>query len=66
MAVVANRTSSILCFRLGIMEISHPPLYPLVSAVVTWMFWVRQGKYYKIVTFGFKYPYAHPVLRFLN
>jgi hypothetical protein len=42
------------------------PLYPLVSAVVTWMFWVRQGKYYKIVTFGFKYPYAHPVLRFLN
>ena len=36
------------------------------NAVVTWMFWVRQGKYYKIVTFGFKYPYAHPVLRFLN
>jgi len=28
MAVVANRTSSILCFRLGIMEISHPPYTP--------------------------------------
>ncbi len=28
-------------------------LYPLVSAIVTWMLCVRQGKYYKIVTFQF-------------
>ena len=46
----ANRTSSILCFRLGIIEIFHPPYTPLVGAIVTWIFMWRQGKCDKIIT----------------
>lgn len=33
--VVSNRTFSILCLRLGLREY----FIPLVSAIVTWMFW---------------------------
>ena len=40
----ANRTSSILCFRLGIIGDISSPLYPLVSAIATWQFLIRQGK----------------------
>ncbi len=66
MAVVANRSFPILCLRLDIVEIFHPPYSPLVSAIVTWVFRNRQGKCYEIVTFDFGYPYVHPVLRSLN
>ena len=63
MAVVANKTFPILCFCLGITRTFHPLLYPLVSAIVTWIFMGRQGEYYKIVTsdfgFGFGCPYVH-------
>lgn len=39
----------ILCFYLVVKEL-FIPLYPLVSAIVTWALWVRQGKCFKIVT----------------
>lgn len=51
MAAVANKTFPILCFCLGITRTFHPLLYPLVSAIVTWMFMGRQGKCDKIITF---------------
>lgn len=52
----------ILCFYLVKKGILFP-LYPLVSAIVTWIFMGHQGECYKIVTsnfgFGFGCPYVH-------
>ncbi len=40
---ISRETSPIMCFCLGITRVFHPPLYPLVSAIVTWAFENRQG-----------------------
>ena len=42
MAVVANRTSPILCLRLGIMEISHPLIPP--TTMYLWLISLTAGK----------------------
>ena len=48
MAVVANRTFSILFTFRYFGDIS-PLLYPLVSTVVTWMFWIHQKNVIKLI-----------------